>query len=157
MSTKLTFGLEWYSPRPLTLEQRDNLRALAEGLRSEEYQQGQGQLRLGDNFCCLGVGCDLYRKRTGQGEWSTAEMCDQDVFVAPGYDEDGEVVRNKLIQDYYGFKDHYGLSFCTVTGLTMKTLVNLNDSGDWDFKRIAQLIEEEVINHPIHKEVVDGR
>jgi hypothetical protein len=28
-------------------------------LRSGEYRQGQGGLRAGDEFCCLGVLCDL--------------------------------------------------------------------------------------------------
>ena len=30
-----------------------------EALRSGEYQQGRNQLRKGDEFCCLGVLCDL--------------------------------------------------------------------------------------------------
>jgi hypothetical protein len=28
-------------------------------LRSGKYAQGQGYLRVGDNFCCLGVLCDI--------------------------------------------------------------------------------------------------
>lgn len=35
-------------------------------LRSGEYKQGKGQLRKEDNFCCLGVLCDLHAKETEQ-------------------------------------------------------------------------------------------
>ena len=37
-------------------------------LRSGEYKQGQGRLRFGDEFCCLGVLCDLAFKQ-GLGKW----------------------------------------------------------------------------------------
>lgn len=30
-----------------------------EALRSGKYQQGNGSLREGDKYCCLGVACDL--------------------------------------------------------------------------------------------------
>lgn len=40
-------------------------------LRSGEFKQGRKQLRRGDNFCCLGVLCELYRRETGNGDWST--------------------------------------------------------------------------------------
>jgi hypothetical protein len=43
-------------------------------LRSGEYQQGRGQLKSGNEFCCLGVLCDLARKQ-GVGFW------DGNVFV----------------------------------------------------------------------------
>lgn len=38
-------------------------------LRSGDYKQGIGRLRLGDKFCCLGVLCDIFIKETGQSEW----------------------------------------------------------------------------------------
>ena len=37
-------------------------------LRSGEYKQGRAQLRTGDQFCCLGVLCDIASKH-GVGEW----------------------------------------------------------------------------------------
>lgn len=36
-----------------------------EALRSGKYQQGRGELRCDDTFCCLGVLCDLHAKATG--------------------------------------------------------------------------------------------
>ena len=37
-------------------------------LRSGDYQQGRGHLRRGDQYCCLGVLCNLYGKAVG-AEW----------------------------------------------------------------------------------------
>jgi hypothetical protein len=43
-----------------------------EALRSGRYKQGFYRLKSGgDNFCCLGVLCDLYIQETGQGRWDT--------------------------------------------------------------------------------------
>lgn len=41
------------------------LRKWSRALRSGKYKQGKGQLRDGDNFCCLGVLCDV----SGVGKW----------------------------------------------------------------------------------------
>ena len=39
-------------------------------LRSGKYKQGTGRLRDSDDqFCCLGVLCDLHRRETGKGRW----------------------------------------------------------------------------------------
>ena len=38
-----------------------------EALRSGEYEQGHGQLRDGDSFCCLGVLCALHAEQTREG------------------------------------------------------------------------------------------
>jgi hypothetical protein len=35
-------------------------------LRSGKYKQGCGALRRNDEYCCLGVLCDVYRKETGK-------------------------------------------------------------------------------------------
>jgi hypothetical protein len=36
-----------------------------DALESGKYKQGRRALRKGNNFCCLGVLCDLYNKETG--------------------------------------------------------------------------------------------
>lgn len=39
-------------------------------LRSGKYMQGRGFLRTGkDEFCCLGVLCDIVDKKNGTSEW----------------------------------------------------------------------------------------
>lgn len=41
-----------------------------DALRSGNYTQGTGTLRsISNNFCCLGVLCDLYIKETGLAAW----------------------------------------------------------------------------------------
>ncbi len=34
-----------------------------EALRSDKYKQGRNRLRRDNKFCCLGVLCDVFRKR----------------------------------------------------------------------------------------------
>lgn len=54
----------------------ENAKKWVAALRSDEYQQTQGRLYddgarppTPEGHCCLGVGCDLYAKETGNGEW----------------------------------------------------------------------------------------
>lgn len=56
--------------RQLTDEQIQRNIAWAEALESDQYKQGTRCLRsLNDEFCCLGVACDLYFEATGDGSW----------------------------------------------------------------------------------------
>jgi hypothetical protein len=41
----------------------DLAKAWLEALESDSYEQGQGALRVGDQYCCLGVACDLGEKQ----------------------------------------------------------------------------------------------
>lgn len=41
---------------------KENIEAWLVALRSGDYKQGKGRLRIGDEFCCLGVACDLAEK-----------------------------------------------------------------------------------------------
>lgn len=52
-------------------EQKANVRLLVDALRSDEFQQAKSVLRTDVGMCCLGVGCEVYRRTTGQGEWDT--------------------------------------------------------------------------------------
>lgn len=39
-------------------------------LRSGEFKQATGRLRRSDTgYCCLGVLCEIYRRKTGNGKW----------------------------------------------------------------------------------------
>jgi hypothetical protein len=54
---------------------RKNLDTWLEALRSGHYKQGKTQLRKGDQFCCLGVACDvagLSPQVTSDGTYSYA-------------------------------------------------------------------------------------
>jgi hypothetical protein len=50
-------------------------------LLSGKYQQGRGTLRRSENYCCLGVLCDIYRKDVG-GSWERRGVEDTFAFVA---------------------------------------------------------------------------
>lgn len=52
-----------------------------EALRSNKYKQGKYSLRIGDEFCCLGVICDISIKEQG-GEW-LFDGSEYHVFKAP--------------------------------------------------------------------------
>jgi hypothetical protein len=41
-----------------------------DALRSGKYQQGTGALRIVNEYCCLGVLCDLHAQ-AGLGQWNT--------------------------------------------------------------------------------------
>ena len=42
---------------------------LADALESGAFKQGRGLLRYANDYCCLGVACELYRQTTGKGNW----------------------------------------------------------------------------------------
>lgn len=45
-----------------------------DALRSGEYKQGRGVLRTPDDeYCCLGVLCDLHSKVTREADWENDE------------------------------------------------------------------------------------
>jgi len=42
-----------------------------EDLRSGKFKQGRSRLKDSEDvMCCLGVLCDLHRRKTGNGDWS---------------------------------------------------------------------------------------
>jgi hypothetical protein len=116
---------------------QDIKRQWLDALTSGEYQQTQFNLHTDEGYCCLGVLVDLYLKAHGM-EWqrdvdeSSTECC------------------------------VYGISYSTYPILLTETLptcvanwagiilngnddlqrvMNWNDSGDYSFKEIADLIE----------------
>lgn len=97
-----------------------------EALRSGKYQQGQGALKEGDSFCCLGVLCDLYDS-TG---WDPApndnrskKLSFQSFMGAPSLDVlDWSKFPQALLQDY----------------------IDANDIHDLTFHQIADMIEEKL-------------
>jgi len=57
---------------------KDIKKKWVDALRSGEYKQGKGQLRLYDvSFCCLGVLCNLAMKE-GLAKWENNSFLDQE-------------------------------------------------------------------------------
>jgi len=106
-------------------------------LRSGEYKQGNLRLRNTDNeFCCLGVLCDLYAKENENGKWRTP--------------------RDSITRETYGVEFKAGdtvedMSCTTLPESVVKwadirekhiivKLAKLNDADGCSFKEIADYI-----------------
>jgi len=90
---------------------RENVVSLIETLRSGEYQQGTKQLNDGKGcFCILGVMCDLFIQKTGEGHWDS-EMFVLDCLTAYNFPPD-------RVRDFFGI----GRIFC-------EELYRMNDQG----------------------------
>ena len=98
-----------------------------EALRSGKYDQGTGQLRNGNCFCCLGVLCDIFDPnawkidRNSNAEWSYGEGFDQshEIGVLP-----------------HNFKVTYGISADVESDL-----IAMNDDSGRTLSQIADYIE----------------
>lgn len=119
-------------------------RLWVEALRSGDYQQGKEALRSrDDNYCCLGVLCEL-AINAGHGCWDIDEEDSNFKYVSP----DGNLsddFPSVSVMDWAGFGLAPGAK-CVVDPLIKKedgaliSLSNLNDGGS-SFAEIADLIE----------------
>jgi hypothetical protein len=133
---------------------KENFQKLIDALRSGEYAQGKMALRTTQNeFCCMGVACDIYQKEVG----------DLDVKVeseAYTYDDLNGYMPLKVAEWYMGKIDsnYIGLSGSNTTGTPYVSLISnvnngtrdisyagLNDSYDYDFNQIANVMENQYI------------
>jgi hypothetical protein len=111
---------------PLTENQKEWVAAL----RSGEYKQGRRVLHHGDNFCCLGVGCDLAIKAGVKLEVSTI----------PGEPTRYGGDRNytpKEVMEWLGLASKDGVYRI---GVGSSSLASMNDDGK-SFSQIADVIE----------------
>ena len=120
-------------------EQAANRAKWVAALRSGEYRQGQEVLRTeNDEFCCLGVACEL--------------AVDAGIIPPPSWD-DGygflyDVADTELpekVRDWLGLHDTYGALSAVVDYdddfATADTLIALNDVAGWTFQQIADVVE----------------
>lgn len=99
-------------------------------LRSGEYKQTIGNLRVKDKFCCLGVLCDLAAK-DGIGEWQENKNSNR-FFSTPLF------AASKLLPST--IVSWAGLNSPRVL-IDDSSLVSLNDQGA-SFSEIADIIEK---------------
>lgn len=95
-----------------------------EALRSGKYKQGQGYLRKGDNYCCLGVLCDL----NGGAEWILSDHPRKPIY---NY---GDELRNEIPPKFIR-------EWAEISDDVMETLVYYNDTKDFTFEEIANYLE----------------
>lgn len=105
---------------------KDNLRKLVRAIRSGMYKQGRGFLRRFDRFCCLGVGCDVYKSETGKGEW-----CHDDRFHTHENDESFGSILPVSVAKFYGVESDpiirpgVNLSYINDNGNLFETIANI--------------------------------
>jgi hypothetical protein len=103
-------------------------------LRSGDYKQGSGALRKADNYCCLGVLCDIIKDDINL-EW-TRQVQDT-VYVMDNVP--GELPVS--VYDYVGL-DYPSPSVYYAAEET--TLIRLNDTINLSFSQIADLIDKQL-------------
>lgn len=110
----------------------------AEALESGDYQQGEGQLRNGEKFCCLGVLCNLHAIAHPE---IAAQETNANSYLGWSGVLPPDVARWAGIKFTNGeFK---------VNSNNMHSLVSMNDGADTfkrNFKQIAEVIRENVDN-----------
>lgn len=114
-------------------------------LRSGKYNQGKGSLMervyegygYTTNFCCLGVLCDI----AGSGDIEDLGLPSPEFLMAEG-------VRFRNRSDKNGGNEGDGVRFRNFVDDPLlvgnKSAAAVNDSGKYDFKKIADLIDEVV-------------
>lgn len=104
--------------------------AWIKALRSGKYKQGPGQLREGNNFCCLGVLCDLYSKKKGV-KWEKSIDNTMQIDGATG-------VLPFNVMNWAGLSSSNPI-------INGNSLSHHNDFQNKDFKEIADLIDENIL------------
>jgi hypothetical protein len=107
-------------------------------LTSGEYSQGEGFLRAGDHYCCLGVLCDVMSKTEPEnvGTWASLDSEDESeddyeynfIFELGGRRTEDNGVLPADFRDKIGMPDH-----------DQDTLIALNDAN-YPFTAIADAI-----------------
>lgn len=113
-------------------ESADFKAAWIKALRSGDYKQGRMKLRnLDDEYCCLGVLCDVYAKTKGQGNWDKEDARETNLFI---FENDGfdSIPPDKITQ-----AANLGLADSDATDM----LINMNDSAHLSFDQIANHLE----------------
>lgn len=112
-----------------------------EALRSGEYKQARSTLRIYDNYCCLGVLCNIYHKETGNGEWKALY---EDVFRFYSPNDNERYTLTTDIINWAGLNENVNPRNPIVKYKEQEEfLATLNDNGI-SFDNLANIIEKEL-------------
>lgn len=106
----------------------NNRKLWIDALRSGLYQQTVGHLNQGDNYCCLGVACEVYQQEVGD-----LTIVRSAIDGIRSYDGDPKLLPEK-VRKWLGLTANDG-------AYEEGSLVSLNDSRGYSFEDIADLIE----------------
>jgi hypothetical protein len=119
-------------------------------LRSGDYKQTKYELQDKDGFCCLGVLCDVYAKQNPNGQWCAPEARGDREFTN-GDETTGNVLPKFVVA--WAFQDPTtqlgggGMLPNRVDvgdGVEFTALYELNDTANYDFEQIADVIVEQL-------------
>ena len=119
-----------------------NAQKWLDALRSGKYKQGREALHEDNEFCCLGVACDLYAKEVG-GTW-VKEPFDGSTgfyFMVNGYSSQDNLPMP--VVEWLGLNTNDGFLSPDSSPGVAQSLIELNDNFRFDFKKIADVIESQ--------------
>jgi hypothetical protein len=114
-------------------------------LRSGKFPQTDSVLRNDEGYCCLGVLCDLYSRETGV-EWEPRSSNQFSMHSATSVLPDAVREWADLPHEHGGYvavTKSYGEGEETTLYHT-PSLTELNDQWQYDFRQIADVIEEQL-------------
>lgn len=119
-------------------EQKAHRKLWIEALRSGTYHQICGRLRLGNEFCCLGVACDVYGKQTSSSEWDGPRFYPErgNQLIYSGF------ALPDAVREWLGLATHDG-RYGTGSDADYWCLIDDNDNDKKSFNEIADIIESE--------------
>lgn len=102
-------------------------------LRSGKYEQGTGIMKSGNNFCCLGVLCEIDPDTNWDEEHNgyVYNKCPKETLTTQLDDRDGNTEHTLL--------EKYNISI-----EMQDLLINMNDYQKFSFDEIADFIEKEL-------------
>jgi hypothetical protein len=122
---------------------KNRIELLANALESGEYKQGNFRLRANDEYCCLGVACDIYIKNVC-GQWKFREHSQRYEFNI-GYYYEGTYLP-KQVMEWFGFSDVNPVLMAKTEDGCVGTASVLNDGIDGknrkSFKQMAKLFRK---------------
>lgn len=129
---------------------RENMQKWVDALRSGEFKQGKGHLRVNDTYCCLGVACELaLRDGVELPVEIHAAQCNHAVDLKEKHSggmyeyDGGSSVLPKQVSDWLGIGVAHPLA--RDDDGELRGVAELNDLHGMDFNRIADAIEAEYL------------
>lgn len=118
----------------------ENMTQLVDALESNEYEQTQSVLRRDDQFCCLGVACDI----SGVGRW---QKDGDDGFRYIAANDWSISVMPYEVSEWLGLEhDEYdSMEELPLNYDGHASAMNMNDTGN-TFAEIAQAIRMEYLD-----------
>ena len=120
---------------------KENLRKWIDALRSGEYTQGTRRLRGDGTYCCLGVLCDVYKKETKEGVWIVRPHKLDTFYMFEVGDTQETTKPNAAVLQWLGIDGLLSIPFYETY-----TLMGINDTLDWSFEMIADVLEKEYLS-----------